>query len=549
MLESLNKYFDKFIKQYHPYEDNEFYQILIKFLQEKFLVESYEDIPKALKIIYEEHTLIPDTYDIILESIGYDKKLLTELSFNQKKIILHSFTDYQYDKGDLKSCLQICSMFNEPINLYELYIDYRVSTSLFDWYFIPKPLSLTHESLAEKIVPLQYDEIYNDTPTYFVNKATLINAYRTKSIKLPLKSNLLLLEISSLTESDELTNLTLSTALFHFRNLEIPIHIEMKAFSIPVMGLYQLWNYLLMLFYDKLESYENSQETILYDLSGDSFPYTLDESQPNNLQLIRTEYDALEELEEISEFYTDRFRSVFLGHITPQVSTLTSIKRSLSQTVDINLIQYIDTLIGDHPTADSISSILLDLRNSLIDYINNVNEDPLFEEYSSVLLNVFELALVNPLNTATYKLIDYFKPYHTQLVSKFKFGISYKSKFTNALLKQSVMFVIHHYEVSACVISIDAWFNERIVGNCQIVNGSEIIVDESIGLQFTDGTSYVYWESGGDKYPTDLACLVTSAYESGGTGSGIWSLILDDPWPGDTGSVNYCYKRYRETEM
>jgi len=548
MLEYLNEYFDKFIKPYHPYEDKEFYQILIKFIQDRFLVDTYDEVPKNFKILFEDHTLIADIYDVVLESLGYDKTLLNELSFNQKRIILNNFTDYHRDKGDLKSIKTICKMFNEPISLYELYIDYRVSTSLFDWYFIPKPIVLSPTTKKDDIIPLDYDEIYNGTPSYFVNKASLINAYRNKAIKLPLKSNLMLLEVSSTTSADELTNLTISTTLFHFQELVIPIYINQNNYSISIIGLYQLWNYLLMFLYNKVDSFETAKPILLYNLDVEEFQYTLDESQPNNLQSVINEYNSLTGLTDITEFYDTKFKSVFLDYVTPHVVSIDTIRRNLAFKIDINLLQNIDNLLKDK-SAEIISSILSDLRNSLVNYINTINEDPLFEEYSSVLLNVFELALVNPLNTGSYKLIDYFKPYHTQLISKFKYGIEYKSKFTNTLLKQTVRFVTHQYEASACVISDDVWFSDRLEGTCNVMNSTEIVVTDEIADQFdAPWENYIYWKDEYSRFPIDLSQRVVSKFWTDGS-PGYWTLVLESNWEGKTGVLDYCYKRYHEIEI
>ncbi len=547
MLEYLNKYFDKFIKQYHPYENKELYQILIKFIQENFLVDSYDVIPTLFKTLYENHTLIPDIYDIILESLGYDKQLLLSLTFNQKKIILNNFPNYHHDKGDLKSCIKICKVFNEPIKIYELYIDYRVSTNLFDWYFIPKPLYQKANTIDDDIIPLNYDEVYNKTPSYFVNKASLINAYNKKSIKLPLKSNLILLEISSITSSDELTNLTIATTLFYYKNLEIPIYINDKVFSITILGLYQLWQYLLILFFNKIDTFESNKPIILYNLDVDEFQYTLDVNLPNNLQQVAAEYNDLSEMTDIVDFYESKFKNIFLDHIVPHIVTIDSIKRNLAFSIDLTLIQYIENIINT-PTAESISSILVDLRNSFDNYRININTDSLFNEYSSVLLNVFELALINPTNTATYKLINFFKPYHTQLITKFQYGIEYKSKFTNALLRQTVMFVTHQYEASACVISTDIWFTEKISGVCDVNNSNLIVVSDEIANQFNGPfNEYVYWEDPHNDYPIDFCRLVISKFWTAGT-PGYWTLTLDSPYTGPTGIFNYCYKRYHGIE-
>jgi len=547
MLEYLYNYFDKFIKQYHPYENDEFYQILIKFIQERFLVDSYDVIPTHFKTLYENHTLISDIYDVILESLGYDKKLLNDLSFNQKKIILNNLPNYHYDKGDLKSCLTICKIFNEPINIYELYIDYRVSTNLFDWFFIPKPLSTVSVINSTNVIPLDYNEIYNNTPTYFVNKATLINAYNKKSIKLPLKSNLILLEISSITDSDELTNLILATVLFHYKSLEIPVTVGNKPFSITLFGLYQLWQYLLMLFYNNVTSFETSKPIILYNLDVDEFQYSLDVNNPNNIQSVIAEYESLNESIDITSFYNTKFKTVFLNYIQPSVVTLDTIKRNLAYTIDLNLLQYIDAIVSV-PSVENIAAILVDLRNSFNDYCVNINTDELFSEYHSVLFNVFELALINPVNTATYKLLDFFKPYHTQLISRFKYGVRYESKFTNALIQQTFEFNTRLFEVSPCVISDDLWFIEKIEGVCHVNNSNMIVVSNEIANHFNEPfINNIYWETLESKYPVGISKLVVSKFWTNGS-PGYWTLVLQDSYSGSIGTFNYCYKRYREIE-
>lgn len=555
MLDHLNEYFDKFIKQYYPYQDKEFYQILIKFLQENFLADSYDEIPNEFKILYEEHTLIPEVYDVVLQSIGYGKRLLDELTFNQKKILLYNFTDYYANKGNLHSFKRICSIFNEPINLFELYIDYRSSTNIYDWYFIPRPISLNNEyEVTSSYIPIAYDEIYNKTPTYFVNKATLINNYVNKEIKLPLKSNLILMEVTNLTKSDEVTNLILVTVLHHFKDVEIKLTIDDKTYIADLMSLYQLWNYILFTFYGRIDYFDTSAAIVIYDLSTDTFPYTLTAGDPNDLASAIAEYDILETAEDINLFYEMKFKDVFLNYIHPHLVTIDTIKRNLSFNIDLRLMTKLDSILKV-PEQSDVAKLLNDIRTSLIMFIDS-STDELFNEYSPVLLNQFELSLMNPVDTATYKLLDYFKPYHTRLISRYRHGIEYKSKFNHALLSEYVMFVTHQTEVSSVVISIDPWFSERIEGLAIVENANMIVVDVTLADEFdSPWEDQIYWEGQYIKYSTMDATRVIGKfwtneiiYDSYGEVlfDGYWTLQLEEDYPGYAGIFDHAYKRFHE---
>jgi len=555
MLDHLNEYFDKFIKQYHPYQDKEFYQILIKFLQENYLADSYDEIPNEFKILYEEHTLIPEVYDVILQSIGYGKRLLNELTFNQKKILLYNFTDYYADKGNLHSFKRICSIFNESINLFELYIDYRSSTNLYDWYFIPKPISLSDEyDSTNSYNPIAYDEVYNKTPTYFVNKATLINNYVNKELKLPLKSNLILMEVTNLTKSDEVTNLILVTVLHHFKDVEIELTIDDNTYIADLLSVYQLWSYILFTFHGRIDYFDTSEAIVIYDLTTDTFPYTLTAGHPNDLASIITEYETLESASDINTFYETKFKDVFLDYIHPHLITLDTIKRNLSFNIDLRLMTKID-LILENPLQSDVSKLLGDIRTSLIMFMND-STDELFNEYSPVLLNQFELSLMNPIDTATYKLMDYFKPYHTRLISRYRHGIEYKSKFNHTLLDEHVMFITHQFEASSVVISVDVWFSERIEGIVIGENSSSIIVAEEVANAFDDPwEDQIYWEGVDFRHSTMDATRVIGKYWTDETiydsfgevvFDGYWTLQLEEDYPGLAGVFTHCYKRYHE---
>jgi len=170
--DKLKDYFYRYIKQYIPYSDDDFHQVLINFLQDSYLKNTYVDIPSQFKTLFEEHLLEPELYNVILISLGYPKDLVESISDAHKEILLMNFTDYHSNKSTLGFFQDVCSNFLDYINLYELYLHHNVN-DITDWKLIPK---IVYENSSTILQEINYEEVYNAIPTTLLS-TQLLNGY------------------------------------------------------------------------------------------------------------------------------------------------------------------------------------------------------------------------------------------------------------------------------------------------------------------------------------------------------------------------------------
>lgn len=549
----LRNYIFRYVRQFPPFKDSEFYQVLVSFLEEEFLKDSYETIPEQFKILFEEHSLNTYLYDIVLRSIGFPRDLVESLPSTHKQIILNNFSDYNTRKGTFKIVREIASSFGDPINIYELYADFRYYSGDWDWWFLPKEV---YRNIDLDPDPRNYDDIYHGTPTYFVSKQQLHNHLIAETISLPIKTNLIMLTLSADVNSDELNVLTMMTALHYFKDELVTIPMGSETYEVSLIGLYQLWNYLLSYYYGNVSSSNLEGEIVYFDISGATFYYTLEEGLPNSIKTIIEEYDKLVYADEIREFYNKCIADVFSKNAPSTISTMSTLRKSLLYMVDINLIEYIESKLKTSTDIESeIASILQELKELIKLHINN-SEEELFFEYQDYILDIFELSIIVPDKTTTYKLIDFFKPFHTQIIAEHRQTVKNDSKFNNAgILDSYRMFVIRDFPGTIMSISDDAYFNDRIDGLFNITQSYIETEDESIYDLFEVGDG-VFMRP--QDCPTDttgphirpytyehLNTIIAKELVSGPK----WRLILETDFTGTVGAYSAIYKRYHMLQL
>jgi hypothetical protein len=227
----------------------------------------------------------------------------------------------------------------------------------------------------------------------------------------------------------------------------------------------------------------------------------------------------------------------------------------LLYSIDIDLLVYIENQIETSTDIESeIVSILQELKESIKVYINNSNDDLLYE-YKDYILDVFELSIIVPAKTTTYKLIDFFKPFHTQLISEQKLIVKNDSKFNNAgILDSYRMFVIRDFPGTAMVISDDMYFNERILGSFSVTttyietNLETIYNSFEIGDQIFIRPQDCPTDPNGPYRPytyEHLNIIVAKEIVS----ETEYRLILETEFTGTVGLYNSVYKRYHMLQL
>lgn len=551
---NLKEYMFQYVRQFLPYKDDELYQIVIKFLEDDFLYDLYVNVPDRFKVLFEEHTLNIYMYDVILRSLGFPRDMVESLPSAHKQIILSTFSDYYNRKGTFKLIKEICSAFNEPINLHELYVDFKYNSGRWDWWFVPKEVYCNIDKERQYD---SYDDIYHATPTYFVSKQQLHNHLLAEKITLPIKTNLIKLSIQDQTNSDEINILTMMTTFHYFKDEMIEIQMKEGVYDVSLHGVYQLWNYLLSEYRGEVNTVEIDGEIVFYDISGETFPYTLQPGLVNSINSIINKYNALRTADEITNFYITYVEDVFRTSIPSTIHTISTLKKSVQYSVDSDLVSYVDEQIASATNITSeIILLLQELRNSIIIHIE-ADGGVLMQQYKNYILSMFEMSFLSPTTTTSYKMINFLKPFHTQLIAKKQQVVTNKSKFNNAgVLDSYRMFVIRDYPGTVYQISDDVFFMDRI---------DDTIILSEFYVDFTTQTAIDNFNIGDQILLNDEDCIANTGHTFGpiyddirtikynpdrtaivGEKDGL-RLIFENGFIGFLGTYNGIYRKYHIT--
>lgn len=123
--EDIKAYFDLYVLNYQPYKDIPEYQAIIKTLIDFYFDHAYNSINLPFKQAFEQQFIPIEFYEKLLLSIGFPKKIISILTNKDKKILLHSFMDYNRYKGTIEQIRLVGEKFEEEVGIYELFIDLK----------------------------------------------------------------------------------------------------------------------------------------------------------------------------------------------------------------------------------------------------------------------------------------------------------------------------------------------------------------------------------------------------------------------------------------
>lgn len=123
--EDIKEYFEMFVLNYQPYKDIPEYQAIVKTLIDFYFDHSYNHINLPFKQAFEQQFIPIEFYNNLLLSIGFPKNIVSLLVEKDKKILLHSFMDYNRYKGTIDQLRLVGEKFGEDLGIYELFIDLK----------------------------------------------------------------------------------------------------------------------------------------------------------------------------------------------------------------------------------------------------------------------------------------------------------------------------------------------------------------------------------------------------------------------------------------
>jgi hypothetical protein len=415
-LEDFQEYFDLFITNYLPFKDKEIYQTISNYLLDYYFVHSYSDIPDAFKQAYEEQVIPVEFYDSILMSNGFPDYIVSKLSLNDKYILLQSFMDFNRYKGTLESIRKVSASFDDTFNVYELYLDYKITNpndpetveKKWDWVFVPD-LVYKNPELEDSLTGnvFKYSDITDKTKYYLVSKETVEELRKTENILLPIKTNLIVMDYKGLYKHSTLLTLYSSIILNYFKDFTIILYLKDGQYKTSFKNFYKAWYYIFLKAFDiKFSALDGSY--IIYNFDDVIFPFDL-----TQLHIIKSEYEKIStktELVAFQEKYIDVFKTYSVKNEQTSEDLVTSYRLDLPP----SLLEYLDTRLKISSDSEDVIS---ELYNSLITWmysLQSIHDE--YREFLNIFIKQLPLLQVSIQDTTSYLLINHFKPYHVEIV-------------------------------------------------------------------------------------------------------------------------------------
>ena len=324
-------------------------------------------------------------------------------------------------------------------------MDYRDITpdgqeeKIYDWVFIPYNVYTDPDLKDEKIENfLNFDEVYNGADHFFVNRAQLDELKEKDDLLLPMKTNLILLDQTTIEETSPLLNLFFIITFNNFRNERMILYFEDGEYSINLERIYKLWYYILFKWYGKDIEFTAPSLGIFYTIDNPiSLDYTLEDidliqERYNNLSLVDDDAG-----EKIRIFYKEVIEDVFKQfQRTPIEYTQDEWTKVFKDALGKDLIEYVDGRMTDIEVGSDISieanKLLDEIYNSLITW-NVTSDDPDITNYFHYFLDMLPFLIVQPEKTGTFRVMNFLKPFHVELTGQGRIIYDVHDKFNSVL--------------------------------------------------------------------------------------------------------------------
>ena len=540
------EYSDKYLKYLAPFKDNSVYQSIVSLLRNHYFQHAYEDIPSALKQYTEDQTISNDLFDVLLLGAGYPSDLVNNLRFTQKRAIIESLMDFPKYAGSLKYVESLCTVMQEDFNIFELYADFRVvldesGSATRDWVMVPSAIFKVND---REVYTYEYDEIYNETPTYYVSKEHLEMMRCSGSISLPFKTNLIVLDMQTNIIDGEIEQLTSTTALHYFKEYYFTLYTDSSEYEITIGDAYRLWYYVIYRHHGKIYTPNlAATELIYFNIGNSTYPYTLDPSAPNSIETLIQEYEDLPmEREAITNFYNTYLSNEFKRPVTTDDYSLDEYRKRLMVALGDSLVKDIEATMGgaDDKIDGTIAALGL-IQDSLKSY-TYATSDPILIKYEDSLFKMFTSLLIDPEKTATYQMLMTFKPYHVQLIAYAKYQMTYNSKLNGTLIDDTSQFVIHDWPTSTLSVSDDYYMSRSIeTGYFEFDNTNIVKTDVDGASAFTIGDKIYSRDIRTNVFRTESAVQIVDIQP---IGEDIYGIELEDNYSGIIGVFTRAYKYY-----
>jgi hypothetical protein len=353
-----------------------------------------------------------------LVSYGMPKSILEQYSTSELLLMYFNYYIFDKHKASIRQIIEILKLFNlNVISIAELYINFDKNAN--EPYFIPEWI---YNPLSLKISRLNYDEIYNSTPGFLIDKDTIIQ--NKDKIIFPVKTNILYI---ASTHNKKITTIEYLKAAYvayimqnRYITIELPID-TLQYENININDIPVILYYITLRYYDTeyIDSSEKQYQNLVYQLPR---LFQIIERDPEQFVKQLNRFSNFNELKNSNELYTLREElKQFLKNITYDTY--------LDNTQNILSRQYLESYIKHtYPKLyKDIDYIFTTLRQT--------NNDEFLNKLTLLLSEIFSKFLAEFYKVhSTYQNIDitYFISYINFF---FRYGIELLDVFTLIIKK------------------------------------------------------------------------------------------------------------------
>ncbi|MFW6219358.1 MAG: hypothetical protein ACOC33_00690 [bacterium] len=428
---NIQEYYENYIQNYYPYENSLVYKSLSKIICNDYFDDLYNKTPVELKQLFEKNEIPQSLYDVLLISIGLSENIVMNLTFWEKTIFLDQLSDYQKSKGSVDLLKKILLVYENIISAYELYITYENNM----WVFKPKTI-YNNPLNTELTQNLSFYDIYQKTPNFFLNDQYLDREYQSNNILLPIKSNLLLIDFMDTDTSFILDDLIISSFMNTYKDNLFTISFDEQVFELNISLITYMWFYLVCEYFEYNWGVFPNNLVLHYNSNNAIFP-SIQEVE-NIIELYNNiNIDSKNSRKNIDDLYNEYFMTPFSEEREIENNITLDVMYTFIYNRNIDLALFLKKQFESNDKAFIIRHLLSSLYYTLFRVING-SDDEIFKKYGIKWLLYLPKLIINVEQTPEYKLINEFKPKHTEIVQSQFSGISIDNKFNSVLMDISI---------------------------------------------------------------------------------------------------------------
>ena len=501
-LSILQEFFDTYLKEYAPYQDNSLFKVILDNICKNYYNELYVDLPSDLQeIFYNLNIKNNDIYDYLLKAIGVPSEVINNIGFLDKLIFLKSLNDFEKYKGTISFVTKLGTAFSDKVEIAELYIDYNAD--LEKWQMKPVYI-FRYDEEKEEFDPIDYQRVYDKVPSLLVSEEQLSFLKSNDQLILPLKSNILLMKYNLSQDANIINDIIVAKYICDNQDFLLTINFKDQIFILPIKIVYFLWYYLIMRYYrcdwprtyslnTLVFKYENKNTSkIKFNFGSGNVDMSIE-----NLELAYQSIDTRSEFDKFFNAITEAFGKT----TTPQdIVTSTDLFNKL-KSLNLTLANYITSRLdnlSESAITYEIEFILEEIFSSLkiqsqlqayqntasmqrATIANNSDTSTALNYIEKYFMPYLPQPLPNPEKTTTNIILSNLKPYHVELFNIYNEGIFCKDKFNEIFIDDVIVGPEIKFVPFCGVVTLGDEFSV----NTNFINYDDVMASDDFTLSIT----------------------------------------------------------------